>query len=63
MTVQAWEAVEPVLEFVDGWSDQLYTPKGLDTSFQKFIKRIETYLNVPVDYISLGAERNAGLFV
>lgn len=62
MTIHDWENIEPVVEFVDGWQDLVIKDK-LNPKFKKFIRKIEKFINVPVTYVSLGAERNAGLWL
>jgi len=62
MTTQEWAQVEPIVEFVDGW-DELCVNDELTAKFKKFVHRVEKYTNVPVTYISLGAERDEGMWL
>lgn len=62
MTIQDWENIEPIVEFVDGWHELIVNGK-LNPKFKKFIRKIEKFVNVPITYVSLGAERDAGLWI
>ncbi|KAB8033194.1 adenylosuccinate synthase [Fluviispira multicolorata] len=62
MTQSAWENVEPVVEYVEGWESVAQGPQ-LNKQYQNFIKKIEKFIDVPSIYISTGAERSEGLWV
>ncbi|NBO38244.1 adenylosuccinate synthase [bacterium] len=62
MTAVAWESVEPVVEFEPGWERVLGVKNTLDESLERFVKRIEDWIGIPVSYISTGAERSEGLW-
>ncbi len=62
VTIQAWESIEPVLEFVPGWSS-LTTSKGkLSKEFSNFVKKVENFVGVSAIYLSTGPDRNAGIW-
>ncbi len=62
MTIHEWNNITPIVEFVDGWSE-LMTKGKLNPKFKQFIKIIENHTGIDITYVSLGAERNAGLWV
>ena len=62
MTQTAWENVEPVVEFAEGWNDVLDSKGQLEPSLGAFVGRIERWIGVPVVYVSTGAERLAGIW-
>ena len=62
MTAQAWESIEPVVEFESGWERVIGVQNTLDKSLERFVQRIETTLGVPVTYVSTGAERLEGVW-
>ena len=62
MTQSAWENVEPVIEFVDGW-DEVASGQNLNKQYHSFIKKVEEYTDVPSIYISTGAERSEGIWM
>lgn len=61
MTMDDWNNVDAVVEFYEGW-DKIEGEQGLNRSFLRFVSRIEHAANAPVDYISTGAERSAGMW-
>lgn len=62
MTQNAWDNVEPVIEFYDGW-ENVATGKNLHKNYKAFVKKIEEFIDVPSAYISTGAERNEGIWL
>ena len=62
MTPSAWESVEPVIEFVDGW-EEVASGQNLNKQYKAFIKKVEEFIDVPSVYISTGAERSEGLWM
>lgn len=62
VTVQAWESVEPVLEFRPGWQS-IQTKGKVDKDYQIFLKTIEKFVNVPIVYVSSGPERSEGVWL
>lgn len=62
MTQTAWENIEPVVEFMDGWSEVLNSKGQLDPALDAYVRRIEEWIGVPVVYVSTGAERTAGIW-
>jgi len=62
MTIQDWENVEPIVEFVEGWSYVMKENK-VHKNYVQFLKKIENFIGVPSIYISAGAERSAGLWL
>ncbi|MEY2986875.1 MAG: hypothetical protein RJB13_396 [Pseudomonadota bacterium] len=62
MTQTAWENVEPVIEFAEGWNEVLDANGQLEPSLGAFVNRIESWIGVPVVYVSTGAERLAGIW-
>ncbi len=57
---------EPVYETMEGFSEEIgniKTWKGLPKACQKFLKRIEEFVGVPIAMISVGPERSACLWV
>jgi adenylosuccinate synthase len=62
VTPQAWENVEPVLEFTTGWKQVLQKNK-IDKNYRIFLNKIEKFIGVPIVYVSSGPERNEGLWL
>lgn len=62
MTQNAWDNVEPVIEYYDGW-ENVATGKNLHKNYKAFVKKIEEFIDVPSAYISTGAERNEGIWL
>jgi adenylosuccinate synthase len=62
MTSTAWESIEPVLEFEEGWERVIGVKNTLDKSLEIFVERIEEFIGIPVCYVSTGAERREGIW-
>ncbi len=62
MTQNAWDNVEPVIEYFDGW-ETVANGKNLHKNYKTFVKKIEEFIDVPSAYISTGAERNEGIWL
>jgi adenylosuccinate synthase len=62
MTAVAWENIEPVLEFEEGWERVIGVKNTLDESLERFVQRIEKTIGIPVVYVSTGAERLEGIW-
>ncbi|WGL60224.1 adenylosuccinate synthase [Pigmentibacter sp. JX0631] len=62
MTQNAWDNVEPVVEFMDGW-DNVAVGTNLNKNYKAFVKKIEEFIDVPSAYISTGAERSEGIWL
>ncbi|MBI5299019.1 MAG: adenylosuccinate synthase [Deltaproteobacteria bacterium] len=61
-----WENLVPVYEEFEGWKENLEHMthlEGLPKACQKFLKKIETFIGVPISLISLGAERSANIIL
>jgi len=57
-------ACEPVYETMDGWSDSTRASRSLDdlpAAARKYVERLEALLDVPVDILSTGADRDETL--
>jgi adenylosuccinate synthase len=57
-------ACEPVYETMDGWSDSTRASRSLDdlpVAARKYVERLEALLDVPVDILSTGADRDETL--
>ena len=58
--------IEPVYEEWPGWTEDISSITdfdGLPEQVKAFVSRIETELNVPVDIVSTGSDRNATVIV
>lgn len=62
MTQNAWDNVEPVIEFMDGW-ENVAIGSNLNKNYKAFVKKIEEFIDVPSAYISTGAERSEGIWL
>ena len=62
VTPQAWESVEPVLEFCSGWTDVVKSKK-INKEYKQYLKKIEKFVEVPIIYVSTGPERSEGLWL
>lgn len=62
MTCRAMENIEPVVEMITGW-ENVETSGKLIPTFQNFVKFIEGFVNVPINYVSTGPERKEGVWV
>lgn len=60
MTQTAWESVEPVVEFCEGWENVVNVDGTFNEKMYGFLKTIEEFVEVPVVYTSTGPERNQG---
>ena len=57
---------EPVYETFDGWTDDISTVKSfedLPNNAQNYIKAIETFIEVPITFISVGPERTENIII
>ncbi len=58
---EGYEVAEPVYESMPGWSENTFgvqSYEALPEAARNYIKRIETLLEVPVDIVSTGPDRN-----
>jgi len=58
--------LEPIYEIYDGWmskTSDIKIYKDLPENAKKYIKRIESLLDVPVSIVSVGPDRNQTIFV
>jgi adenylosuccinate synthase len=58
--IEEWEGLEPVYETLPGWLSSTKDAKSWDElpkNAQKYVRRIEELLEVPISMISLGPER------
>lgn len=63
-TLEAFESVQPVVEFMEPWSHTHQTsPSKLHPAFSQFIARIEDEVGVPIVYVSSGPARDQGLWL
>lgn len=62
VTPQAWDSVEPVLEFMPGW-DNVLSHHKVNKQYKQFLNKIENFIHVPIVYISSGPERSEGLWL
>ncbi|MES2613994.1 MAG: adenylosuccinate synthase [Bdellovibrionota bacterium] len=62
VTPQAWESVEPVLEFVPGWEHVLVQGK-VGKEYKSYLNKIQNFTGVPIIYVSSGPERSEGLWL
>ena len=54
--------VEPVVEYVDGWREDLTAAKSVEElpdAARAFVTRVESWLGVPITIVSTGPEREA----
>jgi adenylosuccinate synthase len=61
MAADGYEGVEPIYESMPGWQESTFgatSVEQLPEAARNYIKRIETLLDVPVDIISTGPDRN-----
>lgn len=61
MDIALQNKVEPIYEEIDGWSENSFGIKEftkLPKNAQKYIKRIEEILKIPIDIISTGPKRD-----
>ena len=59
-------SAEPVYETFDGWMDDISTVKSfedLPSNAQNYIKAIETFIEVPITFISVGPERTENIII
>ena len=57
---------EPVYETFDGWTDDISTVKSfedLPNNAQSYIKAIQTFVDVPITFISVGPERTENIII
>ena len=70
MSADAWNSVEPVVEFCPGWD---FVVEGTSTGapsaspalspeYLRFLRVIEEFVGVPVVYVSTGPERAEGVW-
>ena len=60
MSTEAWESVEPVVEFCSGWDSVVDDTAKLSKELNSFKKFIENFLGLPIVYVSTGPERSQG---
>ena len=56
-TIESFERIQPVIEYLEGWSEPLNTVariSDLPANAKSFLKFIEAYVNVPIEYVQLG---------
>ena len=56
-TIESFERIQPVIEYLDGWSEPLNTVSrisDLPANAKSFLKFIEAYVNIPIEYVQLG---------
>ena len=59
-------SAEPVYETFDGWTDDISTVKSfedLPENAQSYINAIETFVEVPITFISVGPERTENIII
>ena len=61
-TVDAWNSVEPVVEFCEGWKSVVGVGNTIEHSFASFLQTVEDFVQVPVRYVSTGPERSEGVW-
>ena len=52
----------PIIEYLDGWQEdisQIREWEKLPINAQKYVKFIENYINCPINYVSVGPERDS----
>lgn len=65
-SAEDFEGIEPIYEEVDGWREStadLSSIEQLPPNARAYIKRLEELLNVPIDIISTGAERDSTMIL
>jgi adenylosuccinate synthase len=60
---EEWDAVEPVVEFCQGWKSVVDSTSKLSAPLGQFVEKIEKHTGVPVTYVSSGPERSQGVWV
>jgi adenylosuccinate synthase len=63
MTVTAWENIDPVIEFCEGWENVVEQSGAFDPNFKKFLNIVEDQCRIPVIYVSTGPERAEGVWL
>jgi adenylosuccinate synthase len=61
LDTEVLDGATPVFETMSGWEDQISAARNLDqlpTTAQAYCQRISDLMEVPIDVISVGAERN-----
>ena len=59
-------SAEPVYEIFDGWMDDISTVKSfedLPDNAKRYIKAIQTFVDVPITFISVGPERTENIII
>ncbi len=59
-------SAEPVYEIFDGWMDDISTVKSfedLPDNAKSYIKTIQTFIDVPITFISVGPERTENIII
>ena len=59
-------SAEPVYETFDGWTDDISTVESfedLPNNAQSYIKAIESFIEVPITFISVGPERTENIII
>lgn len=62
MTQTAWDNVEPVVEFAQGW-DSVADGKKVNKDYLKFVQKIENFIDTKCAYLSTGPERSEGIWL
>lgn len=60
MTSQAWDSVEPVVEFCEGWENIVDNEGKFHPRMNAFLQTIQDFVGVPIVYCSTGPERSEG---
>lgn len=65
MTLEAWERVEAVVDFLPGWEQLTVSPDSdeLSPHLAAFVEGIAKYTGVKVSYVSTGPDRNEGIWL
>jgi adenylosuccinate synthase len=63
MSGEAWQSVEPVVEFCPGWDFVVDDTSKLNPAYARFLSTIEELVGVRVAYASTGPERNEGVWL
>lgn len=63
MTNAAWDAVDPVVEFVPGWNEMVDGKNKLTKPFAAYVKRIEEFVDCRIKFISTGPKREEFIWV
>jgi len=61
LSVDSYDEIEPVYEEMSGWKESTVGVRdygGLPAAARAYLERIEALVNVPIDLISTGAERD-----